>query len=450
MRNLGIVIGAALLIGGLFATAFGVLGLGALGDCRGDVCADGFTFVALPAGIVGIVIGTIVLGAGLSAARAAGARGVLTSITGMTALGGVFAVLGAIFLLAVTRSGDIEVSATFGLLGVIFLLTGIGILAVDQWLAGRRRRAERLRTAGMRGQATVLEVSDSNITVNNNPMIKLRMRVAIPNHPPYEVSKRMVVSRIGVGQYMPGSQLPVLVDPANPKDVMIDDAAQTDLSGATWSGAGIGGAAAPAWLQGFQTFRDGGQDPGDLLRTIGAALTQAAEHAQASGAGSLGAPNVTTQVIDGGTWITVNGQTMQVPSLTPTPGSAPAIPGGAMAPASLAIGASTAEATGAADRDPADALGAYGPTPGLTAASPTGIPNGRVSIDSLTDTGVVIGDARLFTFGLTVSPAGGRPYPVQHAALVPNAHGVRVIRGASFPARIDAALPGGLGIYWDR
>ena len=374
----------------------------------------------------------------------------------MTFLGGIFAVVGAIFLVATTQTRDIELIATFGLLGAIFVVTGLAILAADRWLAGRRRRAERLRTAGMRGQATVLEVTDSNITVNNNPMIKVKMRVAIPSQPPYEVSKRMVVSRLAVGQYMPGSVLPVLVDPAYPRDVMVDDAAEVALSGATWSGAGISGAVTPDWVQGLQAFQNSGQAPGDLLRTIGAALTQAAEHANSGAPGAAGAAgtNVTTQVIDGGTWITVNGQTMQVPSLNPAQETGPGAPGTVIAPAILATGASAAQATGAA-APPAGApavgfRGPSGPTPGLSAESPTGVPNGRVSINSLTDTGVVMGDARLFTFGLTVSPAGGRPYPVQHAALVPNAHGVRVIRGASFPARIDAALPGGLGIFWDR
>jgi hypothetical protein len=79
-----------------------------------------------------------------------------------------------------------------------------------------------------------------------------------------------------------------------------------------------------------------------------------------------------------------------------------------------------------------------------------GAPNGRVSIETLTDTGVVMSDARLFTFELSVQPAGGRPYRIQHAALVPNAQTVRIIRGASFPALIDPALPGGLGIFWER
>jgi hypothetical protein len=73
-----------------------------------------------------------------------------------------------------------------------------------------------------------------------------------------------------------------------------------------------------------------------------------------------------------------------------------------------------------------------------------------VSLDSIQDTGVDIAGNRLYAFDLTVSVAGRPPYQVKHAAVVPKAQVARLTKGASFPARVDPALPGSIAVHWDR
>jgi hypothetical protein len=152
----------------------------------------------------------------------------------------------------------------------------------------------------------------------------------------------------------------------------------------------------------------------------------------------------------------VNGQTFQVPggsgqTIVIGPGgqitSQPAAgTGGAFEPAS---GDAASDGGGAAS-SLATSVDSTPEVRTAGATSATGASNGRVSLEAITDTGTELGDMRLFSFELTVSPAGGTPYKASHAALVPSAQVPRLIRGASFPAIIDENLPGGLGIFWDR
>lgn len=476
MRYVGLVIGLGLVGAGLFLLVTGlqqVLDF-PLGNCFGADCFDlDAAFFTLPASIFALVIGGLILTFSMGAIRSKNPAA-FGGISGLSGLGALFALMAAAFVV-VTVTTDSIVGGTFTLLAVTFGLTAGVLLAIDQWLAARRRRANRLRSAGMRGTATILGVTDSNVTVNQNPMINMRLRVTIANHPPYEVTKRQVISRLAVGQFVPGATLPVLVDPANPTDVMIDDqpgmgaagvgaGAAAGLAGAGLAGAGarwtgmaggdasgtvvrLGTADAGSELDPSAAFAQVGVSP-DLMDTIGDALQRAADQFSSGQFGTtpFGALNTTS--------ITVNGRTFQVPG-----GSGQTIvisPDGQVI--TQAAGASPVPAVGAAGTTAvpavsAPAVGASEPPAEIRSAgatSATGTANGRVSLETITDTGTELGDMRLYSFELTVQPAGGAPYKMSHAALVPSAQVPRLIRGASFPAIIDANLPGGLGIFWDR
>jgi hypothetical protein len=244
LRYLGLVVGLGLVATGVYLLVTGlqqVLDF-PLGNCFGADCFDlDAAFFTLPASIFALVIGGIVLAFSMGAIRSRN-PGAFGGIGGLSALGALFVMLAVAFIVVTTTTESI-VGATFILLTATFGLTGGVLLAIDQWLAARRRRAIRLRTAGMRGTATILAISDSNVTINQNPMVNLRLRVNIANHPPYEVTKRHVASRIAVGRFVPGATLPVLVDPADPTDVMIDDrgnpAAATGAGPAALPDAGL-------------------------------------------------------------------------------------------------------------------------------------------------------------------------------------------------------------------
>jgi len=81
-----------------------------------------------------------------------------------------------------------------------------------------------IQKIGEPARATVIEVWDTGITVNNDPVIGLRLTVEErPGHPPYEaVIKKSLVSRVHVPQFQPGSHVPIRIDPRDPARVALD------------------------------------------------------------------------------------------------------------------------------------------------------------------------------------------------------------------------------------
>lgn len=80
----------------------------------------------------------------------------------------------------------------------------------------------RLQKTGIPGKATILEVRDTGVTINNNPQVKLVLEVKNSFGQKYNVTTRVLVSRINPGAYMPGMEVPVKIDPKNDQNVVLD------------------------------------------------------------------------------------------------------------------------------------------------------------------------------------------------------------------------------------
>jgi len=82
--------------------------------------------------------------------------------------------------------------------------------------------ASRLQKTGLPGKATILEVKDTGVTINNNPQVKLILEVKNSFGQKYTTQCRVLVSRINPNAYMPGMEIPVKIDPKNEQNVVID------------------------------------------------------------------------------------------------------------------------------------------------------------------------------------------------------------------------------------
>jgi hypothetical protein len=82
--------------------------------------------------------------------------------------------------------------------------------------------ANRLQKTGLSGTARILEVKDTGVTINNNPQVKLMLEVKNSFGQKYNTQCRVLVSRINPNAFMPGMEVPVLIDPKNEKNVVID------------------------------------------------------------------------------------------------------------------------------------------------------------------------------------------------------------------------------------
>jgi hypothetical protein len=79
-----------------------------------------------------------------------------------------------------------------------------------------------LQKIGLPGKATITEVKDTGVTINNNPQVKLMMEVKNSYGQKYNAQCRVLVSRINPNMFMPGMEIPVLIDPKNEQNVVID------------------------------------------------------------------------------------------------------------------------------------------------------------------------------------------------------------------------------------
>ena len=73
---------------------------------------------------------------------------------------------------------------------------------------------------GLEASAEILEMKDTGVTINNNPYVRLKLRVQPDGQPAYETSIGELVSRIAFPSV--GDTLKVRYDPAKPQDVIVE------------------------------------------------------------------------------------------------------------------------------------------------------------------------------------------------------------------------------------
>lgn len=79
-----------------------------------------------------------------------------------------------------------------------------------------------VRENGVTASAKVLEVWDTGVRLNNNPVVGFRLLVTLEDGTSYEAETKNVVSVVHIPQVQPGAVLPVRVDPENRQLVALD------------------------------------------------------------------------------------------------------------------------------------------------------------------------------------------------------------------------------------
>ena len=80
-----------------------------------------------------------------------------------------------------------------------------------------------LQASGVPATAEILEIWDTGWTLNDNPVIGMKVLVRPPDRPDFEATiNKTTVSRIALAQFQPGSVIPVRFDPQNPAVVAVD------------------------------------------------------------------------------------------------------------------------------------------------------------------------------------------------------------------------------------
>jgi hypothetical protein len=80
---------------------------------------------------------------------------------------------------------------------------------------------ESLRRTGLAAQAKVLAVDDTGITINKNPVARIKLEVYPLSGTPFEAVAEELISRLEVGRISPGVQVTVRYNPTT-RDVALE------------------------------------------------------------------------------------------------------------------------------------------------------------------------------------------------------------------------------------
>lgn len=129
-------------------------------------------------------------------------------------------VLAAGFLIAGFMIPGVESGfmLTAGILGAV----GLGLLFWGRKWRKAAVEADRIRTQGVAGTATITGMRQTGVTLNEQPQVELQLSVTTSMHGAYPVTVKEYVPLMMLGTLSSGRPLPVKVDPANPQRVIIE------------------------------------------------------------------------------------------------------------------------------------------------------------------------------------------------------------------------------------
>jgi hypothetical protein len=70
-------------------------------------------------------------------------------------------------------------------------------------------------------QATILNMWDTGVTLNDNPQVGLLLEIHPAGAPPYQVQTKSLVSRLKIPMVQIGNVVPVKYDPSDPSKVVL-------------------------------------------------------------------------------------------------------------------------------------------------------------------------------------------------------------------------------------
>jgi hypothetical protein len=108
------------------------------------------------------------------------------------------------------------------MIGQIWIVVALGLAGLYMYLEWRANRAGELRQRGTPGTATILDMTQTGMYINEMPQVRFKFRVEGRGMEPYEVNKTMTVPHIALGALTSGLPLQVFIDPKDRNNLFID------------------------------------------------------------------------------------------------------------------------------------------------------------------------------------------------------------------------------------
>ena len=99
-----------------------------------------------------------------------------------------------------------------GAIGIGLIINTVILLLILR----KRNQIKDIIAYGQPGTAKVLQLNDTGIRINNNPRVKLRLEISIPNYPTYQTEKTLNLSIVYLPRVQPGLTVKILADPTQP------------------------------------------------------------------------------------------------------------------------------------------------------------------------------------------------------------------------------------------
>ncbi len=111
------------------------------------------------------------------------------------------------------------------LIGQIWVLVALILMGVFGLLARGQAAKDRIQREGIRGTARILSAEQTGVYINEQPQMRLKLRVEAPGVTAFETEKRMVVPFMGLATLGDGRPRTVYIDREDHENVVIDWAA---------------------------------------------------------------------------------------------------------------------------------------------------------------------------------------------------------------------------------
>jgi hypothetical protein len=115
------------------------------------------------------------------------------------------------------------------------VLVAITIFFVVRFFLGlisESRQRQSLLRNGERAVAEILNISDTGVTVNDNPRVALRLLVQPKSRTGFEATTKLLVSRLSLAIFQPGAKIQVRFDPNDLQKVAVEPPATNLQPGA--------------------------------------------------------------------------------------------------------------------------------------------------------------------------------------------------------------------------
>ncbi|MGB9721580.1 MAG: hypothetical protein ACPL28_08895 [bacterium] len=140
-----------------------------------------------------------------------------------------FITIGVIFiLLAFNTSPDAKtgdgypLKVFYFLMGCFFIILIIALVGgIIIWNSRQKKNIQWFKKFGIPGTAEIISAEQTGVYINNLPQVRLRMSVTTSMIAPYTVTIKKVYNFIEIGKLVPGAKMQILVDPKNPKRVLL-------------------------------------------------------------------------------------------------------------------------------------------------------------------------------------------------------------------------------------